>query len=232
MESSLHRQLKHHYADADSELEVTVDGYRIDVVRGDVLIEIQHASLASIRDKLQVLLEDHPVKLVKPIVARKRIIKLTRKGGKVVSQRWSPKRGTILNLFDELIYFTNVFPHRRLTLVVPLVEVEERRYPGHGRKRWRRENDFQIEDQHLVSVQSEHTFRTCSDLLKLLPAKLPRPFHTGHLAEGLGVQRWIAQRAAYCLREMGALTIVGKQGNAHLYQRAKASRRTKKGRAA
>ena len=43
----------------------------------------------------------------------------------------------------------------------------------------------------------------------MLPEKLPRPFHTGHLAEGLSVQRWIAQRMAYCLRHPGAIQQVG-----------------------
>jgi hypothetical protein len=55
----------------------------------------------------------------------------------------------------------------------------------------------------------------------LLPRTLPRPFHTGHLAEGLGVERWIAQRMAYCLREMGAVQSVGKLRGAWLYEQTK-----------
>jgi hypothetical protein len=49
---------------------------------------------------------------------------------------------------------------------------------------------------------------------------LPRPFHTGQLAAELGVQRWIAQRMAYCLRQTGGLKLVGKHGGAWLYERA------------
>ena len=46
----------------------------------------------------------------------------------------------MLDLFEELVHFTRVFPHPRLTLEVVLVEIEEWRYPGHGRRRrWRRE---------------------------------------------------------------------------------------------
>jgi hypothetical protein len=55
-------------------------------------------------------------------------------------------------------------------------------------------------------------------LLKLLPSDLPSPFHTGHLAESLQIQRWIAQRIAYCLRHMRALRDVGKTGNARMYE--------------
>ena len=55
-------------------------------------------------------------------------------------------------------------------------------------------------------------------LLEVLPPKLPQPFHTGHLAEGLGCDRYLAQRIAYCLRKTGAARTVGKQGNSILYR--------------
>jgi len=221
METSLHRQLKQHYAAGSDQLEVVLGDYRIDAIRGKELIEIQHGSLAAIRDKIAELLTEHRVTVVKPIVARKTLVKLDGRGGEVVSRRLSPKRGQLLNLFDELVYFTRVFPHRRLTLEVALVEVEELRYPGHGRRRRHRENDFQVEDQRLLAIVETHRFRTLADLRKLLPRSLSATFHTGHLAQSLGVKRDIAQRIAYCLRETGAIHPVGKQGNAVLYSRRK-----------
>jgi len=221
LETSLHRQLKQHYAAGSGQIEVVLDDYRIDAIRGKELIEIQHGSLAAIRDKIAELLTEHRVTVVKPIVARKTLVKLDQRGGEVVSRRLSPKRGQLLNLFDELVYFTRVFPHRRLTLEVALVEVEELRYPGHGRRRRHRENDFQVEDQRLLTIVETHRFRTLGDLRKLLPRSLSTTFHTGQLAESLGVKRDIAQRIAYCLRETGAIHPVGKQGNAVLYSRRK-----------
>jgi len=220
METSLHRQLKEIYAKGgvDAQIEKTLGDYRIDVVRNGELIEIQHGSLAAIRSKIADLLKQHRVRVVKPIVARKRLIKQTGRGGKVVSRRLSPKKGTILDLFHELIYFTRVFPHENLALEAPLVEVEEWRFPGHGRRRRRRQGDQQVEDQKLVQIDEIYDFRTASDLLKLMPADLPTPFDTGHLARGLGVDRSVAQRIAYCLRHIGAFNEVGKQGNARLYR--------------
>ena len=219
METSLHRQLKEHYAADSSQQEVALQGYRIDAVRNGALIEIQHGSLAAIRDKIADLLEDHRVTVVKPIVALKQLVKLDKRAGKVLERRKSPKRGQLLNLFDEMVYFTRVFPHPRLVLEVALVEVEELRYPGHGRRRRRRKNDFQVEDQRLTQIVEKHRFRTLADLRKLLPQGLPGKFHTGHLAERLQVNRDVAQRMAYCMRETGAIHIVGKQGNALLYSR-------------
>jgi hypothetical protein len=223
METSLHRELKRIYAGDEARSEVRHGRYRIDVVHGDELVEIQHGSLAAIRDKIRELLETHSVRVVKPIVASKLLVKRSRKQGPVAERRWSPKQGTLLDVFDELVYFTKVFPHPRLTLEVVLVEIEEWRYPGHGRRRRYRKNDFVIEDQKLCKLQSVHRFRTAADLLALIPARLPAPFHTGQLSESLGVPRGIAQRIAYCLRQTGAVRLMGKQGNALLYELADAS---------
>ncbi|MEM8946266.1 MAG: hypothetical protein AAGD11_13920 [Planctomycetota bacterium] len=219
METSLHQQLKLHYARDESQIEVAMGDYRIDAIRAGRLIEIQHGSLAAIRDKVATLLKDHRVTVVKPIVALKHLVKLDGRGGDVLDRRRSPKRGQLLDMFDELVYFTRVFPHRRLIFEVALVEVEELRYPGHGRRRRRRANDYVVEDQRLVEIVETVQFRSLADLRKLLPTGLPSCFHTGHLAERLEVRRHIAQRIAYCLRETGAIYPVGKQGNALLYSR-------------
>lgn len=84
-------------------------------------------------------------------------------------------------------------------------------------KRLYGDNDVQIEDQKLVAVLETHCFRTAADLARLIACPLPCRFHTGQLAASLRVPRWTAQRIAYCLRRMGALCEVGKQGNARLY---------------
>lgn len=218
METSLHRQLKTFYADSSARFEVPVDQYRIDVVNGDELVEIQHGSLAAIRHKVSKLLQRHSVRVVKPIVVVKRLVKRRRRCGPVHDRRKSPKAGKLLDLFDELIYFTKVFPHVRLILDVPLIEIEEWRYPGSGRRRWRRAGAFVVEDQKLLAVREIHSFRSADDLLKLLPRGLPIPFHTGQLADALNVPRCLAQRIAYCLRHAGGLRQVGKRGNSQLYE--------------
>jgi hypothetical protein len=222
METTLHRQLKALYAGADARTEQRLAGftYRIDAVRGDQLVEIQHGSLAAIRDKIARLLVRHRVLVVKPIVIRKTLVNLSRKGGRELSRKASPKRGHVLDLFAELVYFTRVFPHANLTLEPPLVEIEERRYPGHGKRRRWRAKDFVVADQRLVAVTGVERYATCADLWRLVPAGLAEPFHTGELAEALAVRRPIAQRIAYCLRKTGAADVTGKRGNAWLYRRA------------
>lgn len=218
METSLHRELKLIYAGDAAQTEVRVGRYRIDAVIGDELVEIQHGRLGAISFKIAALLENHDVRVVKPIVREKLLIKRRRRGGKITSQRRSPKRGKLLDVFHDLVYFTKVFPHPRLTIEAVLVDVEEERYPGHGRRRRYRHSDFQIEDQRLVGMGDSFVLRTSADLVKFLNCDLPKRFHTGHVATALEVPRWIAQRIAYCLRETGAARAVGKERNAHLYE--------------
>src|SRR5690242_7683971 len=96
METTLHRQLKALYAGPDAQMEQTVAGYRIDAVRDRLLVEIQHGGLAAIRRKIARLLESHSVLVVKPLVVRKQLVKLARRGGKEISRRQSPKQGGLL----------------------------------------------------------------------------------------------------------------------------------------
>ncbi len=223
METTLHRQLKSVYCDDPQQHEVVLDGYRIDAVVDGRLIEIQQASLAAIRPKIATLLQSHDVTVVKPLIARKVLVKRARKGGKVQSTRTSPKHATFFDLFDELVNFVTVFPHRRLSLHVLLTEQEEHRVVT-GKKR-RRDKGYRVEDRRLVGIVDRLELRSHSDLRLLLPDTLPQRFSTADIAKQAGVPRWLAQKAAYCLRMTDTAKLVGKEGNTMLYQWSRASQR-------
>jgi hypothetical protein len=217
METTLHRELKTLYAAEESQREVTVDGYRIDGIVDGTLFEIQCASLYAFRDKIACLLEKHDVHIVKPLAARKYLITRKNKRGKIISSRYSPKRETVYHLFDELVHFVRVFPHPRLTLEVLLTEQEEHRLPK--KKRHAKSRGFKVFDRSLRSVSGRHVFQTADDLADLLPEKLPDQFTTAEIAKLAKIPRWLAQKFAYCLRMIELVKVVGKRGNAILYQR-------------
>lgn len=218
METSLHRQLKALYAGDDGEVEVRFGRHRIDVVRSGRLYEIQHASLAAIRRKIVDLLASHRVVVVKPIVVDKFVVQLDGPEGRVVRRRLSPKHGTPLDVFESLVYFARVFPHRRLAIEFPLVTLEEMRRPGHGRRRRWRANDHVVVDQTLVEIRETVHLRAANDLWTVLPEKLRTQFDTAELAAMAGVRRHVAQRIAYCLLHCGAVRHVANRGNARVYE--------------
>jgi hypothetical protein len=221
-ESSLHASLKQHYACDDARVEQVVDGYRIDVVRPanlrespePLLIEVQTRSFSAIRPKLCALLATHRVRLVYPIACEKWIVKVT-PDGSPISRKRSPKHGCLPHLFDELISFPALMAHPNLTLDVVLTREEEIRCnDGKGS---RRRGGWSVLDRRLMEVIETTTFAQPADFLKLLPTGLPAPFTARDLASAMQRSVPFARRAAYCLRKMGALHVIGKRRRAWLY---------------
>lgn len=216
MATTIHNQLKMHYVDDKNRHEVNLDGYRIDAIDVESrLIEIQCASLLAIRDKIRKLTKNHKVVVVKPLAARKKLIKKARENGEVVSSRYSPARQTLPYIFQELVHFTKTFPHPNLQLDVLLTEQEEIRLPAKS-KSWRRKHS--VHDRCLVEVQHTYSLQTADDLWQALSVTVPDTFTTAHLAKGGNMPRWLAQKAAYCFREMNHIEVCGKQGNTIEYR--------------
>ena len=220
METSLHQQLKRCYADTEGDTEVVIGKYRIDAVRGDELIEVQCASLSAIRDKCNDLLHRHSLRVVKPVIVRTRIAKAKKSGGPVTSRRLSPKRGSVLDIFDELIYFIRVFPNPNLILEVPLIHVEQLRVPAKRRRR-RWQKDYKVQDVKLESVETTIELREPSQLLDLID--LPQEqesFNTLDIAKATDRPRWAAQQIAYVLHKTGAIDVVQRNRSGIVYRRA------------
>ena len=83
-ERGLHAELKEWLCEPRDLVEGTVWGYRADIIRGDLLIEIQTGNFPQIRAKLAKLLTGYRVKLVHPIPERKWIIRDIDGGGGVI----------------------------------------------------------------------------------------------------------------------------------------------------
>lgn len=217
MATQLHQQLKAHYAEAHGgRFEAVVGSYRIDVQTDDRLIEVQQASLSALRDKTRQLLKGHSVTIVKPIVNRKTLVKLSAPEGDVLSRRLSPKRGGWWQAFDELIYFRELFPHPRLQVDLVLVDIEETRIAKPAR-RFKGKN-YRTLDRSLLEIIETRTLQKLCDPLQLLPGELPSEFDTGELASAWKIPRYIVQRIAYFLREIKLIEIAGKKGRSMRYR--------------
>ncbi|MEJ2211578.1 MAG: hypothetical protein P8129_21435 [Anaerolineae bacterium] len=215
-EKALHAALKEWYAEPGDRVEVEVEGYFIDLVRGELLIEIQTGGFASIKRKLLALTEAHPLRLVYPIAHEKWIVKLDGDGQRF-SRRKSPKRGQVEDVFSELVSFPRLITRPNFSLDVLLIQEEEARVHVPGRA-WRRRG-WVTHERRLLDVVGRHTFETGPDLARLLPADLCGEFTTADLAAAIRRPRWVAQKMAYCLRKAGLIEAVGKQGRSILYTR-------------
>lgn len=218
-EKPLHAALKERLALPGDRFEVDVDGYVIDIVRGDCLIEIQTRNVSKIKRKLAALAENHCLRLVYPVAAEKWIVRLAADGESVLGRRRSPLRGSVELVFRELVSIPQLLLHPNFSLEVLLVREEEVRRQDANFRNWRRRG-WATQERRLLDIVERRTFATAAGLSSLLPAALPDPFTTRQLAKAIHQPAWLAGKMAYCLREMGAVALVGKQGNAFLYARA------------
>lgn len=214
-EKPLHASLKQWYARPGDRFEVAVGGFVIDIVRDDLLIEIQTGSFAAIKSKLTKLVHSHPVRLIYPIVQEKWIVRpATGDGGRVI-RRKSPKRGRLEDLFWEMVSLPHLLSNRNFSLEVLMIREEEaRRYVG---KRLRRRAGWTIEARRLLEVLDRRLFQESADWRGFLPEGL-ESFTTRDLATAMDTRRELAQKMAYCLREGRVIELMGKRGRANLYR--------------
>src|ERR1041384_819723 len=137
-EKPLHASLKQWYAQPGDRFEVPVDGFVIDIVRGDLLIEIQTRNLASINSKLRKLTRSYEVRLVYPVVQEKWIVRSATGNGGITVRRKSPKRGRLEDLFWELVSIPQLLSNPNFSLEVLMIREEELRRYDAKRKKWRR----------------------------------------------------------------------------------------------
>ena len=215
-EGPLHASLKQWCAEPGDRFEVEVEGYVVDVVRDGLLIEVQTGSFAKVKQKLGDLLETgHRVRVVHPIPARKSIVRIDAEGA-VLGRRRSPRHGTKLDVFGQLVAIRDLLAHPGLE--IQLVMTDEDEYRKHDpTKAWRRRG-WVVQERRLVGIEEVVTVSGAAELAEFLPDGLPDPFVTADIAVAAGCPLRVAQQVAYCLRHAGAVNAVGKRGNAIEYR--------------
>ncbi len=218
-EGSLHAQIKQWYRRPGDRVEAPVDGFVVDLVRGDTLVEVQTGGFAPLRKKLERLLETRPVRVVVPIALTRRIVRLSPEG-EVLSARRSPRRGCPQDVFARLVSLPALLAHSGFEVELLLTHEEEHRHHVPGRAFRRR--GWVVVGRSLVSVEQSLVLSTPDDAAALLPP-LPDPFDTAELAAAGGWNRRLAQQMTYCLRELRVLQPDGHRGRAVLYRRTAAT---------
>ena len=216
-EGRLHAAVKALLAQPGDRLEVPVGGFVIDLVRADgELVEVQTGGFGALGRKLDALLDEHRVRIVHPVAAERRIVRVDEQG-EVSSIRRSPKRATAVEVFDKLVAFPVLLTHPNLTIEVLLLREDHVRgaRPVSSRRRTRDPGE-----RRLVEVLDRVEFRTIEDILNALPALPLQPFSTRELASLLGCSTLLAQRTAYCLRMIAIVEPAGKRGRTPLHRRS------------
>ena len=213
-EGPLHAAVKEFLAAPADRFEVPIGRFVIDLVRenGEV-VEVQTGGFAALGRKLDVLLDEHRVRVVHPVAAERRIVRVD-ENGEVLAARRSPKRATAAAVFDQLVAFPSLLTHPTLTVEVLLLREDHVRGPAATAKRRRTRDPG---ERRLVEVLGRVELRTPQDILAALPPLPAEPFTTRELATLLGCDTVLAQRTVYCLRATGLLEQAGMRGRAPLH---------------
>lgn len=214
-EGPLHAALKAWLARPGDALEVPVGGFVIDLVRADgELVEIQTGSFSPLRSKMDALLDGYRVRIVHPIPAERRIVRVDGEG-LVLSSRRSPLRPGFSSVFEGLVSFPTLVSHPHLVVELLLCSEDHVRAPSPVRgRRYTRDPG----ERRLIEVLDRVELADAADLAGLLP-ELDGDFTTRELADAMGVGLPLAQKAAACLRALEVFEPVGKRGRAPLYRR-------------
>jgi hypothetical protein len=217
-ERSLHAALKAWYARPGDDIEAEIDGSVVDIRRGKLVIEIQTGNFGSMRHKLERLLQTHRVLLVYPVATHKVITTVDPLDTSIiVKQRRSPKTGSVIDLFRELVYLCDIVPSPGFSIEVVFTEVEEIRCAD-GKGSWRR-GGVSILDRKLSGVNECRRLTYPSSYNELLPVSLEESFTSADLASALHARRAAASKCIYCCHRMGILEKCGKRGRSILYRR-------------
>ena len=215
-EKPLHASLKEWYAQPGDRFEVAVDGFVIDIVRDDLLLEIQTGNFASIKSKLMELVRSHRIRLIYPIAQEKWIVKQANDSSSGVTRRKSPRKGRVDDLFWEMVSFPHLLVNPHFSLEVLMIKEEElRHYEEKGN--WRRRG-WGIEERRLLEVVDRRLFEEPADWRALVPEELGDSFTTRELAEVIAIGIRLAQKMAYCLCKAGVIELTGKRGRSNLYR--------------
>lgn len=213
-EGPLHAALKDALARPGDRAEVPVGRYVIDLVRADgELVEIQTGGFGGLVAKLDALLDAHRMRIVHPVAAVRRIVRVDA-DGEVLSVRRSPRRAGVADVFDGLVTFPSLLAHPHLTIEVLRIAEDHVRAPEPVRVRRRTRDPG---ERRLTEILEHVELREPADLLAALPPLPEEPFTTAELATLLGARRVLAQRAAYCLRHLGLIEPAGMRGRAPLH---------------
>jgi len=203
-ESPLHLDLKGFYASrCGGEVEKTVNGFRVDVISGRTIYEIQIRHLYKVKTKVQILASaGYNTVIVYPLQGILDVELPLRR-------RRTRREASPMRAFVELPYVASALGNRNVGLEIPLL------HELRTERQWKRNR---VRNTRLVDVLKIWRVGTPRELLSLLPAELPNEFTTKDISNACKVSYDLASKIAYVLSRSGVAESVGRRGRFLLYR--------------
>lgn len=212
-EKTLHAVLKEYFQPFSDCHEIKVGGFVADIVGENGITEIQTQNLAALTKKLDAFLPCCRVTVVHPIITETTIVRIDETTGEILSRRKSPKRKSLISVFNELYPLRGYISNENFSLCVCLIKADV--IKNTERKR------YAVKKLNTVPTElcGEIYFHSPDDYKLFLPEALPEPFTS---AEFSAIGKTDRRTALSCLNTLTAAGLVkrdGKKGNAILFSR-------------
>ncbi len=214
-EKTVHAVMKLYYEPNEDYHEVPIEGYIADIYTGERIIEIQNGNFNRLRPKLEAFLPLYRVTVVLPIAHHKWVIWMDEETGELSPRHKSPVTGSAYSAFPELYRIKQYLGHPNLSLVFPLVDMDEYRLlNGWSKNRKRGSSRY---DRMPLALYDEVSIERKEDFLQLVPYELEEAFTVKEFAQAAGIHRDLAGEVLPLLTHLGLLDRCGKRGREYLY---------------
>lgn len=218
-EKSLHYILKNFFEEDNDCHEVSYKGFVADVKNGTAITEIQSTTLRGLNSKLDAFLEDSSVRLVFPIIRKRRIVWIDPVTGGVKRSTRSVTGDNIYSLASELLYIVEYLRDPSLTVTLVTLEADDyRMLDGWGKDKKKSATKVDLVPTAILDMK-DMIFP--DDLSELIPAELGDVFLRQDFAKYTHLRGRTLWAVLKVLEEMRVIYRVENDGRRHRYCRSK-----------
>ena len=216
-EKSLHYILKNFFESNNDCHEVAYKGFVADVKHGSTIMEIQTNTLYGLNNKLDAFLEDSSVRLVFPIIRKRRIVWIDPETGDAKRCARSVVGESNYSLIPELLYIIDYLRDPSLTVTVVTLEADDyRMLDGKGRDRKKSATKVDLVPTAILDMK-DMVFP--NDLADFVPGVLGDVFLRQDFAKVTHLRGRSLWAVLKVLEEMRVITRVENDGRRHRYCR-------------
>ena len=216
-EKKLHLILKRYFEDDPAFHEIPTSGFIADIRRGDLITEIETGSFSGLGPKLAAYLSGYRVRLVHPLAGKKHVSWIDPETKEISPTHRSPKKEGAYDLLFELV---RILPHVSspgLTVLGPVLEMEEYRLAdGWGRGGKRGSHRFERIPSDLTDIVE---LTTDDDYRRWIPDSLPEAFTVKAFAQAALIGTEKARAVMKVMEKRGVLCALGKEGRSVIWSR-------------
>lgn len=215
-EKTVHYALKLFFEEREEFREVPVGKYVADIKNESGICEIQTSCFSAVRLKLEAYLSQYNVNIIFPVIADKRVIRISEVSGEVVKEYKSPKHEKPYGIFKELLYLGESLYSPKLSFTIVSLAADEILYDrtNTGRRRGVSDKIDKLPRELIDIVHFDSVYEMGSIL----------PFNDGDEVTADAVYKALHAKgrngwaAVKVMEEIGFLSRIGKKGRKILYR--------------